>query len=219
MIAILIQSRIGSTRLPKKALLPLGDSTMLGQVIRRCKKACVDKVIVVSPDEEILTEAIKEGADISKFTLGERDVLAEMYTAALTYEVDTIVRITGDCPCISPREINQMVGFFEEESCDIMYNNTDCIGGGLDGLDIEVFSFTALRKAYLQAEDEYDRKHVCPWMYKNLKSSRAMFCWDFDAKLSVDTKADYEFIYDLYNELGSDFETIEIEKFVKGIEK
>ena len=53
MTTILMQSRLNSERLPMKALLPLGDSTVLGQVIRRCKASKADKVVVVTQDAEI----------------------------------------------------------------------------------------------------------------------------------------------------------------------
>ena len=216
MTAILIQSRLNSVRLPQKALLPLGDSTVLGQVIRRAKKSSIDKVIVITQDQPIIDIAIAEGVEYSRFISGKRDVLAEFYCAAKTFGVDTIVRITGDCPCVSPKEINQMVEFFDKESCDIICNHSDSLGGiGIDGLDIEVFSFSALERAYKEATDDSDREHVCFWMYRNLKSQRVACCWDFDAKLSIDTISDYLFVCEIFEKLGNDFEIRELIKYFK----
>lgn len=211
MTIILIQSRLGSTRLPRKALLPLGDSTVLGQVIRRCKRAEADKVIVVTQDKEIACIASSESVECSMTLTDERDVLAEMYTAAKSYKADIVVRITGDCPCVSPKEINQMIEFFKEGRSDIMCNHSDAItGAGIDGLDIEVLSFAALGEAYFQATSDYDRKHVMPWVYRNLTHSQPFFDWDFDEKLSIDTEDDYKRVFAIFEKLGSEFETQEL---------
>lgn len=215
MIAILIQARLNSERLPEKALLPLGDSTVLGQVIRRAKKSGLP-VVVVSQDQPIIDIAVAEGVEHSKLILSERNVLKEMYHAARMFEADTIVRLTGDCPCVSPREINQMVGFYQEELCDIMCNHSDVIQGlGIDGLDIEVFSFAALRNAHYRARSSRDREHVTAWMYDNLRSQQVGCLWDFDAKLSIDTQEDYERVYDIYETLGNDFETRDLIGYFK----
>ena len=215
MTTILIQSRLGSTRLPMKALLPLGDSTVLGQVIRRCKRAEADRVVVVTKDPEIAEIARKENVVLSMaFAAKDRDVLAEMYYAA--EEGDTVVRITGDCPCVSPKDIDQMVALYKDEDCDIMCNHSDMItGAGIDGLDIEVFSFEALEKAYKVAEDDYDRKHVTPFMYRNMTHEQPFICWDFDAKLSIDVEKDYHRVFRIFEKLGSEFETRDLMNYFK----
>ncbi len=211
MTAILIQSRMGSTRLPGKALLPLGDCSVLRQVIRRCARSNADRVVVVSKDKPILDVAFFEGVDVSCLQSDKRDVVAEYYHAAAG--MDTIVRITGDCPCVSPKEIDQMIGFFKDSNCDYMFNHSDyAMDMGIDGLDIEVFSFTALKEAYHQAKD---REHVCTWMLDNLKSQRVMYNWDFNAKLSIDIQEDYERVFKIYEKLGNDFETINLQEYFK----
>lgn len=216
MIAILIQSRLNSVRLPAKALLPLGNSTVLGQVIRRCKRSCADKVVVVTQDPEIENIASIEGVGCSMAPLEGRDVLAEMYLAASMSGADTIVRVTGDCPCISPKEIDQMIGLYEESGCDIICNHSDAItGAGIDGLDIEVLSFEALEKAYRQATEDYDKEHVTVWCYRNLKHSQPFACWDFDEKLSIDTFEDYKRVFDIFEKLGSEFQTVELITYFK----
>ncbi len=215
MIAVLIQARLNSVRLPKKALYKLGDSTVLGQVVRRAKQSSVDKVIVVSQDDEIIDVAKREGVHYSQFQTNDRDVLAEFYHAAKTFRVDTIVRLTGDCPCVSPKGIDQLVGMFDG-SRDIICNHSDEIDGlGIDGLDIEVFSFGALQRAHMEAHSDYDVEHVCPWMYRNLKHEQIACMWDFNPKLSIDTRDDYNLVYDIFNELGNDFETRELMEFFK----
>ena len=43
-----IQCRLSSKRLPKKALLPLGEITILGAVISRCIATDIDTYILTS---------------------------------------------------------------------------------------------------------------------------------------------------------------------------
>ncbi len=217
MIAIIIQARINSQRLPGKVLLPLSDRSIIEQVIYRSLKAdSPNCVIVATPSNRIAEIATKAGA---KTYIGdENDVLGRFYHTANEFDVNTIVRITSDCPCVSPRGIDQMVRFFGEESCDIMCNHSDAIIGlGVDGLDIEVFSFEALKEAHEKATSNYDREHVCPWIYRNLKHQQAAYLWDFpsNVKLSIDTQKDYELVYDIFEKLGNDFETRELVKYFK----
>lgn len=218
MTTILIQARLDSTRLPGKVLMPLGNSTVIGQVIHRARKS--GDVIIVSQDQSVIDVAIAEGVGYSKFITDRRDVLAEYYQAAEWYNADPIIRLTGDCPCVSPTEIDKMIRFFQEEPCDIICNHSDAIGGfGIDGLDIEVFSFEALEKAYLSATSDFDREHVCPWLYDNLKVQQVASLWDMDEKLSIDTQQDYDLVFEIFEKLGSDFETRDLVEFFKEKEK
>ena len=219
MVIILIQSRLGSTRLPMKALLPLGDSTALGQVIRRCKRSKADKVVVVTKDPEIAEIAHIEGVEWSITPTDGRDVLAEMYIAAKSFKSDIIVRITGDCPCVSPKEINNLIDDYKEMNKDIICNHSDAItGAGIDGLDIEVFSFEALETANDLSTVDYDREHVTPYMYRNMTHDQVFYKWDFDKKLSIDTKEDYKLVFHVFEKLGNEFETREIVNYLKEIE-
>jgi len=216
MLVALIQCRLNSTRLPGKALLPLGGSTVIGKVVKRVQQSCVDKVVVVSQDDEIIDHVLEFGASYSKFITNTRDVLAEFYHAAMLYRADTIVRITGDCPCISPKMIDQMVGFYADCNVDYYCNHSDYIQGvGVDGLDIEIFSYKVLERAFLQATDDYDKEHVCPWMVRNGKVNSAMFYWDFNSKLSIDTQEDYERVSEIFDTLGDSFETKDLETYFK----
>jgi CMP-N-acetylneuraminic acid synthetase len=77
--------------------LPQGSGvSMLARVIRRLKDCqTVDNIIVVTPDDEIVKIAQKEGVLWSQTIMPRRDPLAEFYYAAQNDKVDTIVRITA----------------------------------------------------------------------------------------------------------------------------
>src|SRR6185295_19854342 len=108
----IIQARMGSTRLPGKALMPIGDATMLARVVERTRRAQrVDSVVVattINPaDDAIIDECA--ALDVAVYRGDEHDVLERYYRAALAHDADIVVRITSDCPLIDPALIDKHV--------------------------------------------------------------------------------------------------------------
>src|SRR5262245_13091917 len=107
----IVQARMGSTRLPGKVLLPLNGHTVIGEVLTRCWKIPgISKVVCTIPtgeSDELAREAVKYGP----VTTGpEHDVLHRYYSAAYVHEADNIIRVTGDCPLISPEVCGAVLG-------------------------------------------------------------------------------------------------------------
>ena len=106
MIGAIIQARTSSTRLPGKVLLelPYGSGiTVLQQVIRRLKQSKKIDTIVVATTEDKADDAIVDIASresVSSFRGSKENVLERYYLAAKSFGLETIVRITSDCPCI-----------------------------------------------------------------------------------------------------------------------
>ena len=225
MIAALLQARLGSERLPGKVLmdLPKGSGvSMLARIIRRLKKCeTLDDIILVTPDTELVVVADSEGVSASFFHETERDVLKEFYLAAKLKAVDTIVRITGDCPAICPRVVDRIVESHVQFSKGLTYNRNDNIMycREIDGIDVEVFDFELLEEAYEKATKPEDREHVTAWMYEHSKTSMVQCGWNIDnpeeIKLSVDTQEDYERLSKIYEDLGPDFTMRELQKYLE----
>jgi len=193
---------------------------VLGQVVSRLRlsKRLADIVIVIAPDDtgELVAECDRLGVKWSKHDPGKRDALAEYAEAAAKYKAGTIVRITSDCPCIDPWEMDGIIAFHAGERLDYIYNRCDSKPNGwTDGFDVEVFSATALFEAYHKATVSYDREHVTPWMRRNL-SLRCTSAFPPQVKLppnlmlSINTKEQYDFVYDLYSKLPDGFTTQDI---------
>ncbi len=106
MIGAVIQARTSSTRLPNKVLLELpyrSGITVLQHVIRRVKQSQKIEVIVVATtednaDDSIVNIALREG--VLCFRGSKENVLERYYLAAKKHKLDSVVRITSDCPCI-----------------------------------------------------------------------------------------------------------------------
>ena len=161
---IIIQARMGSTRLPGKVLKKIMGKTMLGRVIERAKFSSVKKIALTTTLDEADTALAQLARDMNISVSRQKagDPLNEYYRAAGKFKIDPVVRITADCPLIDPGIIDKTVNLFSGGSFD--YVCTD--NSFPDGLDVEVFSFNALRKAYKEAQRSFERMHVTPYIWR-----------------------------------------------------
>jgi len=205
---VIIQARMGSTRLPGKVMKDLLGKTVLAHDIARVKQAkMVDAIIiatsVAAADDAIAAEAMRCGVKV--FRGSEADVLSRYYLAATENGAETIVRITSDCPLIDPKVIDDILVSFKDGNYDILTN----AGSDLSertyprGLDAEVFSYEALQKAYNNAKETYQREHVTPYIYEN---AQHIFHYKNEVDYSqhrwtLDTEEDWMLIQKLYEHL------------------
>jgi spore coat polysaccharide biosynthesis protein SpsF (cytidylyltransferase family) len=85
-------------------------------------------------------------------------VLERYYRAAFQQQANQVVRITADCPLIDPQVIDLVIdAFMETEHAYVSNINPPTYP---DGLDTEVFSFTALEQAWRDAKLRSEREHV-----------------------------------------------------------
>lgn len=186
----IVQARLNSQRLPMKVLclLPNGKS-ILDTVLDNLNKCeMLNDIILTTPDEGLIYICKKH-----YLHTGKRDVIAEYYNAARKFNLDIIVRITADCPLINPEIVDYLIREFVCSDVDLIYN-TECEKGNMtgDGLDVEVFNFSALSKANNQAKE---REHVTSWMRKNLRT-KFIPAPEFEG-CSIDTQKDYKKVCDL----------------------
>lgn len=205
-ITVIIQARMGSTRLPGKVMKQLEDRTVLGHVISRCQAiSIVDKVVVATTtlkeDKVICDEAIRNGATVYR---GSPDnVLSRYYEASTIEQSDVIVRITSDCPLLDPKVSEGVINFF-------LNSNYDYVSSGLSnsfprGLDTEVFSYRALQKTFEQATQEYEFEHVTPYIYQHTDQFKVVayknITDDSRYRLTLDTEEDWRLISAIYKNL------------------
>lgn len=131
--------------------------------VRQCDRLVV--ATTFEPGIEALLEVLKrQGVDYFQGDL--TDVLKRYYDAAEKFKAQTIVRITSDCPLIDPELIDDMLKvFIKEKHVDYLANTIEY---SLPiGLDVEIFSFEALKQAYQEAKMQAQREHVTPFIYQN----------------------------------------------------
>lgn len=171
----IIQARVGSTRLPAKALADIGGMSMLARVVRRVRRARSVGLVAVATttepaDAAIVEECARLGAPVTRGS--QDDVLDRYYQAARAHAADAVVRVTSDCPLIDPGVIDEVVGAFLAERPD--YASNVAARRYPRGLDVEVFSFAALERAWREAGEPYQRAHVTPYLYQRPDLFRAL---------------------------------------------
>lgn len=156
---------MGSTRLPGKVMRPLGETTVLGQVLRRCAAIPGIDVVVCATgteaaDDPICAEAAAHGAIVHRGS--PDDVLARYHGAALQVGADIVMRVTSDCPLIDPQVCGAVLALRRDRGADYAANNMP--PSFPHGLDCEAFTAAALARAAAAATDPPDREHVTPWL-------------------------------------------------------
>jgi spore coat polysaccharide biosynthesis protein SpsF (cytidylyltransferase family) len=208
-ITAVIQARLGSTRLPGKTMMMLEDEPLLGHLAKRIRAAHNVNDIIIATTVEKRDDAIVEFAvnnNLKYYRGSEDDVLDRFYNTCVEFDVDTIVRVTPDCPLLDPRIVDLVVSKYMEGNYD--YVSNVIIPTFPDGLDTEVFSFHSLEKAWHEAELLSEREHVTAYIVKhpdkfsmfNVKRDGEDLAW---MRWTVDTPKDFEFIKEIFSNISN----------------
>ncbi len=202
-ITVIIQARTQSIRLPNKVLALIENQSLIWHIIKRLKKSEIIEQIILatsSRKEDKKLVEIANNCEILSFVGDENDVLSRFYYAALKFNADPIIRITGDCPLVDPDLLDKMLKLYLENNYDYVSNTITPTYP--DGLDIEIFSMDALTKSFKEAKQKSEREHVTPYIWKNPKKfllhnfenaeDESKFRW------CVDEQEDLELIRKIY---------------------
>ena len=84
--------------------------------------------------------------------------MARVIDAAESEAADTVVEITGDCPIIDPKIVEQTISVFKSNQVD--YASNGHIRSFPDGMDTQVFKLEALKRSAAMTNNRLDREHV-----------------------------------------------------------
>jgi spore coat polysaccharide biosynthesis protein SpsF (cytidylyltransferase family) len=164
-VVLVLQARLGSTRLPGKVLADLGGTTMLGFLIDRLAPLLWPVVVATSDlerDDPVASVAADHGVTVVRGP--EQDVLTRYRMALDATGADVIVRLTADCPLLDPALVEEVVAARADTGADYASNTVErCFP---DGLDVEAVTADALRAADTEATDPEDREHVTPFIWR-----------------------------------------------------
>jgi len=167
MVVAIIQARMGSTRLPGKVMKEIQGKPLISYVLERVKLAKkIDKIILATTtsclDDVLASHVDSLGYEVYRGS--EDDVLSRYYNAADNCNNKSlIVRVTGDCPLIDPDLINKVISVIQSKKVDYVNLSTDFA----EGLDVEVFTFSLLKKAFIKAKLNSEREHVTLFFHNN----------------------------------------------------
>ena len=235
-IAIIVQARFGSKRLPGKISKKLKGKSLLYRIVQRLiKSKLADKIIVVMPNkrkERNISKSITF-KKVNFFFGPENNVLKRYYLACIKYNINTIVRFPGDNAIPDPEEIDRIISYYTNfkkpffaSNIQNFYNNNYP-----DGIGAEVFSFKHLNELIKKKLQKKYQEHIHLNFFdykrekeKNLKwcKVRTVKCPKKKAfknlKLDINHNKDYRFIRNIYNNLYNDkkmFTTLDVIKFLK----
>jgi spore coat polysaccharide biosynthesis protein SpsF len=215
-VGIILQARMGSTRLPGKVLLPFVDTNLLGWILHKLSDLPWPVVVATSnldQDTEIADYCAKEG--VSCFRGSEKDVLDRYYQCAIKYDFNHVIRLTADNPFPDTDELSELVKLHIGGAYDYSHN----IGMLPVGVGAEILSLQALSISWREGLETQHREHVNEFILEQPERfSIGYLDPPLNKKcpklsLTIDTESDYQRIHALVTGLASF--TITTEKLIK----
>jgi spore coat polysaccharide biosynthesis protein SpsF len=218
-VGVFLQARLGSTRLARKALLPLGGATVLQLAMRALARVEAQvHALLTEPASarEFAEPARQEGFEL--FVGSEEDVLDRFCRAAERFGTRRIVRATADNPLVSPMQVRSLLALHTQAGWHLSHYLGPPLGTG-----VEVVEAWALAEADARARDPYEREHVTPYLYRHRERFRVAEpscpeAWRLpEARVTVDTREDYERVGRIFQSLdrGQPIETEELVRFLR----
>ncbi|MHC8597176.1 aminotransferase class III-fold pyridoxal phosphate-dependent enzyme [Arenicellales bacterium IMCC55707] len=201
-ILAIVQARMGSSRLPGKVMAPINGVPMIELLLSRLSGSDLISTIVVATSNDTANRPLVEHVTSLKFACeqgSETDVLSRYAAVASKYAADTIIRITGDCPLIDYRLVDECIKTFLDEKVDYLSNNYPPTFP--DGLDVEIFTKEALFLANSKSESLYEREHVTPYLRRPDLFRTSVFSYAEDLssfRWTVDEAKDLEVVRSIF---------------------
>ncbi len=225
-IVCVVQARMNSSRLPGKSLKKVGKWTIVEMVLKRASQAHLVNRVILATSTNPANDPLVEHVTNLGFTVyrgSENDVLTRVFQAAKTQRADIVVRVTGDCPLISPKLIDHAIESFLRRNVDYL---TITIGEDKEcayprGFDVEVAKFGALAKAAVRATQKYEREHVMPYLYTHPDQFATEYLLPDPSdcrpkyRLCVDTVDDYQLVLSFYKHFKDDLISIDYRSIIE----
>jgi spore coat polysaccharide biosynthesis protein SpsF len=203
-LAIVLQARLGSRRLPGKVLARIGTRTLLEHAIVRLKASRLPLIVATTDrteDDAVEREARRLGAEV--FRGPTDDVLARCIAAAKAFNLTGIVRATADNPCVDGDGPARVIALARRVGADHV---VEC---GLPiGTAVEAVTLEALERAETLITDAYDREHVTSFVRRDSRFRALRIVAPADVRrpglrLTVDTQEDLDFIRAVLASVGA----------------
>ena len=220
---IIVQARTSSRRLPGKVLRQVNQKPMIVYMLDRLLKSKKTNKVVMATStdksDDVLAEIVSgEGHEVYRGSLN--DVLDRYAKCAKQYKADVVIRVTGDCPFMDPKLIDEIMDIYTKSSYDYLSNAA--VESQLsvpDGYDIEVFNAKTLERAAHEARLASEREHVTPWMRKSQSGIRWKHIKHHPERkffrLTVDDEKDLEVIRKIIDKLEGDKNQHHIDDVIK----
>ncbi len=200
-VAALIQTRMGSTRLPGKVLAEIAGQPMLTRVVERVSRARTVNLVMVATTTSPIDNVVEDHArrlGVPVFRGAENDVLSRFHGAATSCGADLVVRVTSDCPLIDPDLIDRVASALIEAKPRAAIAANMIHRSFPRGLDVECIWGADLARLHEIAHEVHQREHVLPYAYEHPDEFPSVSVTDpVDRswmRWTVDTSEDLEFV-------------------------
>lgn len=218
-VVLIIQARMGSTRLPGKSMMDLAGAPLVGRILERVKRCTkLNDIVLAIPDtgNDRVLMGLGESYGIKVFAGSESDLVERYYQAALWSNADIVGRLPADNATPEPAEIDRIVDYHLSLGRRGFSSNLSVIGDSdyPDGIGAEMFDFSLLEEARARHNDPRQREHVHLNFYDYSTGQAVDAAWcpvstikcpeGFrrpDLILDVNTLEQYEFMRQLYEYL------------------
>lgn len=200
-MAVIVQARMNSSRMPGKVLMPLSGKPVLWHVVERARRISGAGKVVVATSVEPTDDPIAEwccGQNVDLYRGPLENVLKRYVDCADQIAADVVVRVTADCPLLDPEVSNEVLEAFLRSQSDYC----TLAQGYPDGLDTQVFGVSALRSAHQRADSAEEREHIGLYIERNpsmfSKSEAKIFSGLDQHRWTLDYPRDYEFLQRIF---------------------
>ena len=168
-IGCIVQTRMGSTRLPGKVLREVSKGRPVLHYVINQLKYCksFEKLIIATstlPEDDKIVQFCMDNS-VNYFRGDSKNVLERHYKCAEKFSLSTIIRMPSDKPLLDPEVVDKAVKIFNENSYDYVTNFLPSTFPG--GTEVEVLSFTSLKKSWERATLPSEKEHVTNYIYNH----------------------------------------------------
>ncbi len=212
-ILIVLQARMGSTRLPGKVLLPVAGAPLLARMIERVRAAAAAATpfaLAVATTWEAADDPVRalcRELSVPCVSGHPQDLLDRHRQAALELGAEVVVKIPSDCPLIDPGVIDRVLGFYIENAGRYDYVSNLHPASFPDGNDVEVLPLAVVETAWREAERPFEREHTTPFVWErperfrlgNVRAEKGDLSKTH--RFTIDYPEDYAFVAGVYDAL------------------
>jgi spore coat polysaccharide biosynthesis protein SpsF len=209
-VSVVIQARMGSSRLPGKMSKKIYNKTSLEHIIFRLKdNLYIDKIIIATSSLEkdnYIDNFCKKNHYLC-FRGSEANCLKRFYDCANEFKLKHIVRICGDCPMLDNDLLEDMIQVYFKNNLQYYYYPYKASTSFPDGFVGEILSYDILKEAYNNTNNNNDLQHVTPYLKRNYTTLTHTLNIDLTAyknidfnnlHLSLDTEKDLDLLSKIF---------------------
>lgn len=213
-VGVIVACRLKSTRLPRKAILPIAGVASVERCLEQCLAIRGSEMVVLASsdlheDAELMNYLCDDQA---RFWAGDpEDVISRYLGACDKYDLDVIIRVTADCPLIS----HEIAEYLLQQHLDAQADYTSAADCAV-GTSCEIIETSALRLV-IELLGSAKHSEYMTWYFRNNPDFFKLNIVDLppsmvrDYRLTLDHSEDLEVFESIYKALGSDQRALALE--------